>query len=221
MKINRTGIAGHNSRQIYHLLLCAFTGIWRCMEINRINFNAAFCNHIACNRGINASGQKQHRLASRAHRHSSGTGNDFGININFLSDLNIQQDIGIVHIHLHFRICFQNRFPHIHINGHGILGIILAGTSGCHLKGFVSIRIHICNVLNHGVTKLVEALILHIDHRADAGNTEYLLQMCYHFIKIKFRLRIHINTSLGLVNQKLALTFLQGIFYLMHQSILK
>ena len=127
----------------------------------------------------------------------------------------------MVNIHCHLRVCVQNRFAHVHVNLHGLLGIILAGTSRLHLEGTISIRIHICQILNYGLAKLFEALILHIDNRADTGNTEHLLQLLHSFLIIEIRQGIHEDSSLGLVNEELSLTFLQGMIDLVNQCILK
>ena len=56
MQRDRSGIACYQLCQINHLLLCTVTGIWRSMEVNRIDLHAALCDHVACYRAINTAG---------------------------------------------------------------------------------------------------------------------------------------------------------------------
>ena len=118
-------------------------------------------------------------------------------------------------------ISLQDSFSHIHVDGHGILGVIFPGTSRCHLERLIAIRIYLCNVINHGLTQLLEALILYVHHRTDPGNAEDSLQVRYHFIIVEFRLCIHEDTSLRLVHQEFSFTFFQCVFDLAYQSILE
>ena len=90
-----------------------------------------------------------------------------------------------------------------------------------HLKGLISVRINIGNVSDNSVTQLLKALILNIYHRTDAGNAEYLLQTFYCLIVVKFSLSIHIDPSLGFMNEESALSLFQGKLDLMTQGILK
>ena len=92
----------------------------------------------------------------------------------------------MVYIHLHIGVSMQNGFAHIHIDGHGILGVIFPGTSRCHLESLVTVRIYLCNVVDHSLAQLLEAFILYMDYRADAGDTEDSLQMCHDFIIVEF-----------------------------------
>ena len=105
MKIDGTSVLGYDLRQIHHLLLSTVARVWRCMKIHCIYLYAALCDHIACHGGINTAGQKKHRLTACADGHTAGSGDDLGINIDFLTDLHIQHNVRIMHIHCHLRIC--------------------------------------------------------------------------------------------------------------------
>ena len=104
MKRNRAGIAGNQLCQINHLLLCTVTGIGRCMEINCINLYAPLGNHIACYRAVDSAGQKKHGFSVRSHRHTAGARNHQGVNIDYLSNLNLQKNLWLMHIYRSFRI---------------------------------------------------------------------------------------------------------------------
>ena len=56
MQNDRSAVFRHQTCQVNHFLFCTLTGVWRCMEINGINLNAAFCDHVACNRAVNSTG---------------------------------------------------------------------------------------------------------------------------------------------------------------------
>ena len=142
------------------------------MEIYRIDLDASLGDHITCHGRINTTGEKQHSLATGTYGHSSGTGQDHGVDIDFLTDLDVQHDVGMVYIHLHIGVSIENGFAHIHVDGHGILGVIFPGTSRCHLERLIAIGIYFCNVVNHGLTQLLKALILYVHYRADSGDSK-------------------------------------------------
>ena len=219
MQIDRSGVTGNDLRQIHYFLLRTLTGVRRCMEIYRIDLDASLGDHITCHGRINTTGEKQHSLATGTYGHSSGTGQDHGVDIDFFTDLNVQHNIGMMYIHLHIGISLQDSFSHIHVDGHGILGVIFPGTSRCHLERLITIGIYFCNVVNHGLTQLLKALILYVHYRADPRNAEDSLQVRYHFIIVEFRLCIHKDTSLRLVHQEFSFTFFQCVFDLAYQSI--
>ena len=219
MQIDRPRISSHLRCQIHHLLFRTLAGIRRCMEIYRINLNAPLRDHPARHRGIDTAGQKQHGLTACAHRHSSRSRDDLGININLIAYLHIQKDVRLMHVHMHFRICIQNHASQFHVDLHGIKRIILPGASGRHLEALILIRIHRIDIVDNRFPKLVEAFIFHIDHRTDARYAEHFLQVSHRLVIIKSRHRVHIDTPVCFTHAKLALTLLQSILDLLHQRI--
>ena len=124
-------------------------------------------------------------------------------------------------VHTHPGTGIENHLPQLCIDFHGFLGVVFARAPGVYLKGLIAAGINLRHIPNDRVAQLLKALVLHIDHGADTGNAEHMLQTLHRLVKIKFSLGIHINTPLLLVNQKAALASFQGIFYLMYQRILK
>ena len=221
MQVNRSRIPGYDPGQIDHLLSGPLAGERRRVKIYRVDLYPPFCYHIPGHRGIDAPGQQKHSFAACPHRHSSRPRNNLRIDIYFLPNLHIQQNFRFMHIHPHLRISLQKRLSQICVDLHGLLGIVLPGTPGMHLEGFIPIRMDVSYVLHHGLTELFKALILGIYHRTDTGNAKHMLQTSHGLVKIKFSLRLHIYPTLGLVNEKSSLTFFQGKFDLMNQRILK
>ena len=175
MQINRTRVAGYLSCKIHYLLLRTVTGIWGCMEVNCINLYASLGDHIACNRGINTAGQKEHCLAVTADRHSAGARNFHRININLFTDFNVEHNIRMMNIHAHFRKRIEDYSTHFTVYLLGIHRIILPCTTGIYLEGNVLIRIVLVHIINHGPGKLLKAFILYMDDRTDSADTKYRL----------------------------------------------
>ena len=80
---------------------------------------------------------------------------------------------------------------------------------------------HLPHIVHYLFLKLIEALILPKHHRADAGYSEHALKCSNRFIEIKFRQRVHIDSSLSLVHPELSFDSLQCIPYLSHQGVLE
>ena len=98
----------------------------------------------------------------------------------------IDVDMSELSVHLHIGISLQDSFSHIHVDGHGILGVIFSGTSRCHLKRLIAIGIYFCNVVNHSLTQLLKSFILYMHYRAYSGDSEDSLYVCHNFIVVKF-----------------------------------
>ena len=175
MQINRTRVAGYLSGKIHYLLLRTVTGIWGCMEVNCINLYTSLSDHIACNRGINTTGQKEHCLAVTADRHSTGARNFHRININLFTNFNVEHNIRMMNIYTHFRERIKNYSTHFTVYLLGIHRIILPRTAGIYLEGNVLIRIILVHIIYHGLRKLFKAFILYMDDRTDSTDTEYSL----------------------------------------------
>ena len=141
MQVDRSRVGRHLRRQIHHLLFRPFTGVGRRVKIDRIDLDAPLGNHPPGHRRINTAGQKQHRLAACAYRHTARPRNDLGIDIDLVPNLHMQKNIRLMHVHSHFRKSIQDRAAQLHIDLHGIKRIILSGASGRHLKTPVFDRI--------------------------------------------------------------------------------
>ena len=100
MKINRAAVAGNLSRQIHHLLFGSLTCIGRCMEIDRINLDASFGNHIACHWRVNSTGEKKHSFACRSNRHPTRPRNHLRVQVDPVTDLYRDGYLRVVHIYL-------------------------------------------------------------------------------------------------------------------------
>ena len=126
-----------------------------------------------------------------------------------------------MHIHGQLRKCIQDHSAELHIQLHGIQWIILSGSSCLYLKREVLVRIYVIHILYYRFSQLLKALILHMDHGTDAGNTKYCLQIIYGFIIIKIRGRFHIDSSRCTGYRKLSLASLQCISDLLYQGFFK
>ena len=122
---------------------------------------------------------------------------------------------------MHFRVSVQKHAAKLHIDLHGVEGVIFARPSCSHLKAFVPLRIYLAHIFYHSLSQLFEAFIFHINHGTDAGNAKYFFQALHRFVKVKFRQCIHINAAVRPAHLDLALRLFQRIFDLFDQSLLK
>ena len=99
MQVDRSRVGRHLRRQIHHLLFRPFTGVGRRVKIDRIDLDAPLGDHPPGHRRINTAGQKQHRLAACAYRHTARPRNDLGIDIDLVPNLHMQKNIRLMHVH--------------------------------------------------------------------------------------------------------------------------
>ena len=81
MQVDRTGIPGNQFRKIHNLLFCSLAGVWRRMEIYRIDHHATFCDHVTSHRAVDTARQQKHGFSVRSHWHTARSRNHHGINI--------------------------------------------------------------------------------------------------------------------------------------------
>ena len=85
----------------------------------------------------------------------------------------MQHHLRLMHVHLHFGESIQHCAPKLHIQLHGIHGIIFSRSSGLHLKGKVLILIYLVHIVHKLLRQLLKAFVLPANHRTDGGNAKY------------------------------------------------
>ncbi len=118
MEPDRSCISRHDPGQIHDLLLRTFAGIRRRMEISRLDPDSPLGDHIACHRAVDPAGQQKHRLPVGSHRHPACSGNDLGIDIYLVPDLNIQHHVWMMHIHPGLRKRVKDRLSQVTVDLH-------------------------------------------------------------------------------------------------------
>ena len=175
VKIDGARILRNDLRKVHNLLLCALAGIGRRVEINGVDLYAPLCDHVARNRRIDTAREKEHGLSAGSNGHAARSRDDLGIDIDLLADLHVQHNVGIMNVHRHLRISVQKHLAKVRIDLHGLLWIVLSCAARIHLKGLIFIWIHLVNIVHDALCQLFKALILRIDHWADAGDPKDLL----------------------------------------------
>ena len=94
----------HDVRQFQNLFLCQLRGIRIREEMDALDFHAAFGDHIARNRRVNAAGEQNCCASAGSGRQAACTRNRRAVDIGrSLTDLDIDSIIGIVDINQNVR----------------------------------------------------------------------------------------------------------------------
>ena len=218
---DRARVSGHLARQVDDLLQRALAGIGRRVEIDRIQLHASLCDHISRDRGIDAAGQKQHCLAAYADRQSAGSRNNVGIDVDLLPDLNVQHDLGLVHIYGQIGAGHEDRLADLLVDTHGIERIFLVQSSCVNLESGLFGRIFLLHESRCRFSELLDGHDRHFLDGADAGNTEHAAERLGNFTVFIVREALHEDSSVGPVHGKIALAGLERMLDLAHQRFLK
>ena len=98
-----------------------------------------------------------------------------GVEIDFLPDLHLQHDIGLMHVHMGGGICFQDRFADHGIELLGIKGISLVEAPDMHLEALIGIRILAAEERDGLFLQLIRRVHVRYFDGADTDDAEYML----------------------------------------------
>ena len=205
MELNRPRINGNKFCQIHNLFFCPLTCIRRGMEIYRFNLHASLRDHISCHRAVDSAGEKKHCASVCSHRHAPRTGNNLGIQIDFLADFHIQTYIRIVNVYFHIRKRVQHGLTQSAVDLHGIHGIPFVGASCFHFKSTVSFRVHLTHIGNHVLFQLFYFLYFFSYNRADAHNTEDAGNMLHSLLIVIFSAAVHVHSPVAFMDTEISL----------------
>ena len=173
MHLDAAQAFGQNSSQIQHLFLGALAGVGRRIEVHRAHADAAFGDHPASHRAVNAAGQQQGSTAIGAHRHAAHRHDGLGVHVCLIADLHGNHQLRIVHIHRQVGALFQHIMAHFHVDGRRIHEVALIAAAGVHLEGAVVIL----HQLNRGLADGVEVILGQFQRAAQAMHAEHLAHL--------------------------------------------
>ena len=155
---DRAGVFGNNPCKVDDLLFCPFAGIGRRVEICCVYLTAALCHHISGNGTVDTAGKKEHQLARRSDRHTSGTGHDLCVKIDeAVPYLDVYGYLRLVHIDVHIRESVKDLFAKRFVYLLRCHGIALLCPSCKYLEGLVAVfSVHLFHVIRHGKRKVVK-----------------------------------------------------------------
>ena len=128
-------------RKVDDLLQRPLTGIGRRIEIDGIDPDTALCDHIAGDRGIDPSGEKQHAFSAHADRKTAGSGDHMRVEVDLFPDLHIEHVFRRMDIDGQAGAGLQDRVPQFRTDLGRVHGILLVHTPGLHLKRKLPFRI--------------------------------------------------------------------------------
>ena len=221
METDRSAVFGYQAGKIHDLLFCTLAGVRRCMEIYRIDLNATFCDHVTGNRAVDSARKKQHGFSVCSDRHSACARNGLGIYIDLVTDLHRKIQFRMMNVYTCLRERIQDTSAKLSAYFHGADRIGFLCTACPDLEASVKVRMPLLHITHNIFGKLLKALFF-IDHnRADAYNTEYMLQRIYSLIVIIILRAEYINSSLLFFYFKISLDLGECDLHLMYESIFK
>ena len=221
MQRDRSCVAGDFIGQIHDLLFRTLGGVWRCMEVGCLEHGTTTGDHVAGHRAVDTAGEAEHRLAIRTERHTAGTWKHLGENVDILTDLDMQQHIRMVYIDGGVRVLRQDIVAELGVDFRGAHRELLVGTGRAALEGQLTVTVDLAEIREYLIADgAIVMCVLHLDHRADADDTEDVLKCIYGFlVVVVLRLRRHIDTSALTGDTELTLDALQLLPDVMHEGV--
>ena len=150
------------------------------MEVGRLEHGTTTGNHIAGYWAVDTAGEAEHRLAVRTERHTAGARKHLGEDVDILTDLDTQQHIRMVYIDAGVRVLRQDIVAELGIDFRGVHRELLVGTGRAALEAQLTITVDLAEIREHLIAdRTIVVGVLHLDHRADADDTEDVLK-CIH-----------------------------------------
>ena len=221
MQPDRPCISSHLAGQVDDLLQRSLACVRGRVKIYRVQLHASLGDHVAGNGGIDTSGEEQHGLAAHADRKSARSGDDRGIDVYFLTDLDVQHDLRIMYIHCEVGAGREDRFAQLLVDLHGVKRIFLVQPPGVYLESGSFSRILFLHKSSRRVPELLDGDHWSLHDRADAGNTEDAAERFGDFAVIILRQALHKDSAIGPVHGKISLAGLERVLDLAHQRLFK
>ena len=130
------------------------------MEVNGINLNTAFCDHVSGNRAVDTAGKQQHGLSVCADRHTARACDALAVQINLLTQLDVQIDIRLVNVYFEVRADIEDAAAQLAVDFHCVHRIVFVRTACAYLKGFLLGRVQLFHVGNHCLCQIFKAGVL-------------------------------------------------------------
>ena len=218
---DRSRVSGHLAREVDDLLQRSLAGIGRRVKIDRVQLHTPLRDHVSRHRGVDAARQEQHCFAAYADRKAARTGNDVGVDVYFLPDLNVEHDLRIVDVHRQVRTGHEDRLADLLVDAHGIDRVLLVEPSRVYLECRGLVGILFLHKSGRRFAEFLYGLYRHLLDGADAGNAEHAAQRFSDFAVVVLGQALHEDPSVGPVNGKIPLAGLQRVLDLAHQRLLK
>ena len=167
------GEAGKLAGELFDLLLGAVVGIGVAVEMEKFDAHAALCHHVARDGRVDAARDEKHSLARRADGHPADARlerrkDERGA---VFTDVEIHRVLRGVDVHLESGVLIEKVPPHLGIELHGGLGVLLVGAVGIHLEGTLLGADFLggCKELPHrGARRKADRVGMHAEHAGDA-----------------------------------------------------
>ena len=160
MQTDRAAVACNEFCKIHNLLFGSLAGVRRSVEVNGINLNTAFCDHVSGNRTVDTAGKQQHGLSLCADRHTARACDALAVQINLLTQLDVQIDIRLVNVYFEVRADIEDAAAQLAVDFHCVHRIVFVRTACAYLKGFLLGRVQLFHVGNHCLCQIFKAGVL-------------------------------------------------------------
>ena len=171
--------------------------------MDRLDAHASLGHHVACNGRIDTAREQQKSRAVRANGHTARALELACMHVSgILTHLNLDHDLGIMHVHADGLTAGQQNAANLHGDLHGILAEGLIRTLALYLEGALAGQ-KLRNIFTRGGHNAFHILFAN-GRSADCNDTKGLSCRFEHAVHIaKFILGLNINGALRAIDIKI------------------